>query len=141
MRDVESPAHSSGFRRWRRARPHFSYRELAAKLEQMEKRYFGRGFALPAGTAMDQGAVSAASGLRSRMQALDLLANNLANANTAGFKLDREFYSLFTGDAELSAMGDTPVAQLPQVKSHWTDFAQGTLTPTGNPLDVALDGP
>ena len=45
---------------------------------------------------MDQVSVTAASGLQSRMEALDIVANNLANTTTGGFKLDREFYSLFT---------------------------------------------
>jgi flagellar basal-body rod protein FlgF len=37
----------------------------------------------------------AASGMRSRMESLDLLANNIANASTGGYKADREFYSLY----------------------------------------------
>ena len=45
--------------------------------------------------AMDPLTISAASGLRARMETLDLLANNLANAGTTGFKSDREFYSLY----------------------------------------------
>jgi len=36
-----------------------------------------------------------ASGLRSRMESLDLVANNVANASTGGYKADREFYSLY----------------------------------------------
>lgn len=86
---------------------------------------------------MDQSAVAAASGLHSRVEALDMLANNLANASTAGFKLDREFYSLFTSE---SGLDGEPPSELPFVKSQWTDFTQGTLTPTGNPLDLALTG-
>lgn len=87
---------------------------------------------------MDSIAISAAAGLRSRMNALDMLSNNLANASTSGFKADREFYSLFKGeDATLSEDGMEP-ATLPQVKSQWTDFSQGMLQATGNPLDVAL---
>jgi flagellar basal-body rod protein FlgF len=88
---------------------------------------------------MDQAAVTAASGLRARMQALDLLSNNLANSATSGYKLDREFYSLFSGDAS-AADGQSESTQMPFVKSQWTDFSQGTLTPTGNPLDMALNG-
>jgi flagellar basal-body rod protein FlgF len=87
---------------------------------------------------MDQSAVAAASGLHSRIEALDMLANNLANSSTTGFKLDREFYSLFTSEDDTSSEGPS---QLPFVKSQWTDFTQGTLTPTGNPLDLALTGP
>ncbi|HUA85591.1 MAG TPA: flagellar basal-body rod protein FlgF [Bryobacteraceae bacterium] len=86
---------------------------------------------------MDQASVIAASGLRSRMQALDLLSNNLANSSTSGYKLDREFYSLFSAAGESVETDET---QLPYVKSQWTDFSQGTLTPTGNPMDLALDG-
>lgn len=72
------------------------------------------------------------------MDALDMLSNNLANASTAGFKADREFYSLFKGeDEEISGEGMEP-ATLPHVKSQWTDFSQGLLQTTGNPLDVAL---
>lgn len=89
---------------------------------------------------MDQTSVTAASGLRARMQALDLLSNNLANQNTSGYKLDREFYSLFSGDQATGVSGGAPT-QLPNVKSQWTDFSQGTLTPTKNPLDMALTGP
>jgi flagellar basal body rod protein FlgG len=74
------------------------------------------------------------------MDALDLLSNNLANSSTSGYKADREFYSLFQGeDASLSLNGLEP-ATLPHVKSQWTDFSQGELLPTGNPLDVALTG-
>src|SRR5271156_1406174 len=88
---------------------------------------------------MDPVAVSAASGLRSRMEALDMLANNLANASTGGFKLDREFYSLFTV-ADDSMEGEATPTKLPVVQKQWTDFSQGALQPTGNPLDLALSG-
>jgi len=88
---------------------------------------------------MDPLTIAAASGLRSRIQALDLLANNLANSGTNGYKGDQEFYSLFTS-AEANG-GDTgPAATLPVVERQWTDFSQGTLQVTGNPLDVALSG-
>lgn len=81
---------------------------------------------------MDPLLISAASGLRSRMEALELVANNLANAGTAGFKSDREFYGLYSApESEGSAV-------LPVIERRWTDFGQGTLTPTGNPTDLAL---
>ena len=88
---------------------------------------------------MDPLTTAAASGLRSRMESLDLLANNLANSGTAGFKSDREFYGLFTGESE-DAAGDGSSSSLPSVERQWTDFSQGTIQPTGNPLDVALSG-
>jgi flagellar basal-body rod protein FlgF len=72
------------------------------------------------------------------MESLDLLANNIANASTAGFKADREFYNLYVAPEAMD--GDGSPVTLPVVERHWTDFSQGTMTPTGNPLDVALAG-
>ena len=92
---------------------------------------------------MDPMTISAASGLRARMETLDMLANNLANAATGGFKSDREFYSLYvSGEAQASAdamPGEVPTT-VPVIEKHWTDFSQGLLVPTGNSLDLALTG-
>jgi flagellar basal-body rod protein FlgF len=90
-------------------------------------------------TIMDQIAATAASGLRARMEALDILSNNLANSNTGGFKLDREFYSLYQGERALPANGQQATT-LPVIQKGWTDFQQGLVTPTDNPLDLALSG-
>jgi flagellar basal-body rod protein FlgF len=83
---------------------------------------------------MDPLSVAAAAGMRARMESLDLLANNLANASTNGYKTDSEFYTLFSSD---NASGDT---NLPLIKNQWTDFSQGLLQPTNEPLDFALSG-
>ena len=61
------------------------------------------------------------------MDSLDMLANNMANSGTAGFKTDREFYNLYE-------------QSLPTVERQYTDFSQGQLLPTGNPLNAALNG-
>jgi flagellar basal-body rod protein FlgF len=84
---------------------------------------------------MDALTIAAASGLRSRMQSLDLLANNLANTATNGYKRDQEFYGLYT-----SADANGSAVTLPVIQRQWTDFSQGTLTPTGNPMDAAING-
>jgi flagellar basal-body rod protein FlgF len=76
---------------------------------------------------MDPLLISAASGMNARMESLDMLANNLANKSTVSFKSDRELNNLFQ-------------SQYPLVQSQWTDFSQGTLTPSGNPLDASLAG-
>lgn len=76
---------------------------------------------------MDPILISAASGMKARMESLDMLANNIANSGTSGFKADREFYSLYQ-------------QELPMVETRWTDFSQGAVVPTGNPLDLALSG-
>jgi flagellar basal body rod protein FlgG len=89
---------------------------------------------------MDNISITAASGMTSRMQSLEMLANNLANVETGGYKADREFYSLYigaeaTGDAQT---GDATT--LPVIENHWTDLTQGNLRDTANPLDFAIDG-
>jgi flagellar basal-body rod protein FlgF len=86
---------------------------------------------------MDPMTAMAASGLRSRMESLDLLANNMANASTGGYKADREFYSLYTApEAQDSGSSST----MPVVQQPWIDLSQGPITNTGNSLDVALSG-
>lgn len=70
------------------------------------------------------------------MESLDLLANNVANASTGGYKADREFYSLYVSpDAQADESSTMPVIERP-----WTDLSQGALQPTGNQLDLALTG-
>ena len=66
-----------------------------------------------------------------------MLANNIANAGTGGYKSDREFYSLY---AAPEAADPLSLATMPLIDRPWTDFSQGTLRPTGNSLDVALAG-
>lgn len=89
---------------------------------------------------MDPITAAAASGIQSRMDAIDMLANNLANSSTTGFKADREFYSTYLS-AEIGGAVDPAVGPAPVVQKQWTDFAQGTLTETGNATDLALSGP
>jgi flagellar basal body rod protein FlgG len=83
---------------------------------------------------MDPISTAAASGMRARLESLDMLANNIANSATAGYKVDREFYSIYQ-DEEAAGGPLSPVIDKP-----WTDFSQGNIQPTGRPLDVALDG-
>src|SRR5260370_18707492 len=87
---------------------------------------------------MDGLTAAAASGMRARMESLDMLANNLANVSAPGFKADREFYNTYVA----AEAADSPAggSVMPVIERQWTDFSQGTLTPTGNPLDVALRG-
>jgi flagellar basal-body rod protein FlgF len=82
--------------------------------------------------------IAAASGLRSRMVSLDLLANNLANAATGGYKNDREYYGLYASDDSENAIDGGTGTTLPVVEKQWTDFSPGVMQITGNPLDVAL---
>jgi flagellar basal-body rod protein FlgF len=78
---------------------------------------------------MDTLSALASSGMRARMQELDILANNLANTSSRGYKADGELYSLYSsGDA---AGSENAAAQTqPWIKSTWVDFTQGTVAPT-----------
>jgi flagellar basal-body rod protein FlgF len=88
---------------------------------------------------MDSLGISAASGMRACMESLDMLANNIANTATAGYKSDRELYSLYAAP-EAGTLADPNVAAAPVIEKNWTDFSSGALIPTGNPLDIALSG-
>jgi len=87
---------------------------------------------------MDNLSIAAVSGLRSRMVSLDLLANNLANSATGGYKNDREYYGLYASDDSENAVDGGTGTTLPVVEKQWTDFSPGVMQTTGNPLDVAL---
>jgi flagellar basal-body rod protein FlgF len=87
---------------------------------------------------MDQISVLAAAGMQSRMQSLDLVANNLANSSTSGYKTDGEFYTLFASEA--GGEDEPGSSAVPMIQRQWTDFTQGLLEPTNNPLDFGLSG-
>ena len=61
------------------------------------------------------------------MEELDILANNLANTSSQGYKSDREMYGLYaSGDASGSDEGAAETQ--PWIKSTWMDFSQGTTS-------------
>lgn len=81
-----------------------------------------------------------AAGAIARQYQLDIISNNLANANTVGFKKDRAVFRIDEADFESPEAAEralTP-AMLP-FNSH-TDYAQGPFQITEAPLDVGLDG-
>jgi flagellar basal-body rod protein FlgF len=63
----------------------------------------------------------------------EILANNLANASTPGFKRDDIAAGPATPPIDLTAAGTRAMMQ-------WTDFGQGPVHSTGRTLDVALNG-
>ena len=88
---------------------------------------------------MDPLTAAAASGLQARMDSFDMLANNLANSSTSGFKADREFYSTYLSQDAVDQINPS-VGASPVVQRQWTDFGQGTLVNTSNTSDFALSG-
>ncbi|MNJ92749.1 Flagellar basal-body rod protein FlgG [compost metagenome] len=103
-----------------------------------------------------KGVYTALSGAMAQSTKLDTIANNLANVNTPAFKRDQQIFQEY-----LTANEKPPeVIQVPRdvasiesfynmqggdksfvdTKGTFTDFSQGGLKPTGNTLDVAIDG-
>jgi flagellar basal-body rod protein FlgF len=67
---------------------------------------------------------------------MDLIANNIANATASAFKAEALIYEPVVSDAgagqRLAFVQDVGVAR---------DLSAGPMTPTGNPLDLAIQGP
>jgi flagellar basal-body rod protein FlgF/flagellar basal-body rod protein FlgG len=90
---------------------------------------------------MDSGYYAALTGLVARTQALDTAASNLANAQTPGYRAEREFFrsALMGPEAADSQLGQT-VNNYGMLGGDRLNMAQGALQQTGNPLDLAIEG-
>jgi len=73
---------------------------------------------------------------------MDVVANNVANVNTNGFKADRSLFEEFlTSRAhEDNFVGRDRRISFVQDRGTFKDFTQGAAEHTKNPLDVAIDG-
>lgn len=73
---------------------------------------------------------------------IDVIANNVANINTTGFKANKSLFEEYLNTdarADNFAAGDRRVSFV-QDRGTYHDFAQGAFEKTTNPLDVAIDG-
>jgi len=105
---------------------------------------------------MSKGLWPALSGSIAQSERLDTVANNLANADTNGFKRDQVAFKAVMASATSAAQKediprraytekdfhklDGAQSAYAVVEGTYTDFAQGRAKLTGNPLDVALEG-
>ena len=95
---------------------------------------------------MNYGLWMSTAGLSTEVHRQDVISNNIANAETTGFKADYAFTrERPIARTELGA--DVPAQELLErlgggvlADRTWTDFAQGDLRSTGAPLDLALEG-
>ncbi len=73
---------------------------------------------------------------------LDVVANNVANVNTAGFKADRSVFQEFLMPTahEDNFVGNDRRLSYVQDRATFHDFSQGASEQTKNPLDIAIDG-
>ncbi|HZZ64562.1 MAG TPA: flagellar hook-basal body complex protein [Candidatus Baltobacteraceae bacterium] len=81
---------------------------------------------------MNRALWAAATGMAAQQQNLDVITQNLANADVAGFK------GAFASFTDIAGPGGTLGTQSAAVR---TFFNQGRLVHSGGPFDVAIDGP
>lgn len=81
---------------------------------------------------MDPASYIAAAGMKANLRSMDVIANNMANADTPGYKADSPFYRELR-----QAHGDLAGSTVAGLR---TDFSTGSLQITENPLDMAING-
>ena len=80
------------------------------------------------------------SGLNSTSKSLDVIGNNIANANTYGSKAARaEFADMYA--ASLGGTGENVIGIGTKLATVSQQFSQGGITTTSNPMDLAINGP
>jgi flagellar basal-body rod protein FlgG len=94
---------------------------------------------------------TAASGMVAQSSKQDVIANNIANAQTTGFKRQRVSAASFAQELERSIVGlkdadrppypDSPVQPVIVAVDEAVDASPGPLRLTGNMLDFAIEGP
>jgi flagellar basal-body rod protein FlgF len=88
---------------------------------------------------MIKGLYRSASAMLPRIKQQEVIANNLSNASAPGFKKDM----VFTRELSRAQSKLTPRKsdwQTPMIDQVYTNFEQGGLDKTDNPLHVALEG-
>ena len=97
---------------------------------------------------MIQGLYSAAAGMYANMDEQDVIANNLANVSTPGYKRQVSTFSTFDAKLQTAAQSidqsSTAVADPPPVTPSIAvsaDNSAGPVQQTNVPTDLALDGP
>ncbi len=79
------------------------------------------------------------SGLNATSKHLEVIGNNVANANTFGAKASRaEFADMYAN--ALNGAGTTPVGIGVQLQAVSQQFTQGNISATNNPMDLAING-
>ena len=83
----------------------------------------------------------AGSRLMAQQTAMDLIANNLANATTIGFKAQRpSFAQHLDAQAGAETISGGRTLAFVATDTPWRETREGALNVTGNPLDLALNG-
>jgi flagellar basal-body rod protein FlgG len=90
---------------------------------------------------MLEGLYSAAAGMSAQQEQLDAISNDLANLSTNGYKAERVAFSdLLYSPVDVAGTVSTDGAGA-SAKVIGRSAAQGAITETGDPLDLAIEGP
>ena len=91
---------------------------------------------------MDQTGYVLLSRMSAMLRATDVLATNMANADTPAFRANRPVFATELKQQRNvhAPVGGQPVAYALD-RATWRDGATGPISTTGNPLDVAINGP
>ncbi len=87
---------------------------------------------------MYKGIYIAASGAVLKQTQLEVITQNMANANTTGYKKDSISFTDYLFQAQAGAAPDGRT--MSDYSALKTDFSNGTMVKTGNSLDIAVDG-
>ncbi len=83
---------------------------------------------------------TAVSGLSTYGNAMGVIGNNIANVGTAGFKSGRATFSDLISSSLAGGAGSDQIGLGVYLNDVQTNFSQGSMTTTGNTLDLAIDG-
>ena len=89
---------------------------------------------------MNKGIFIALSGAILKQKHMDVFAQNIANANTSGYKRERLTFKDYIIPVDNKPAGVEDGRAMADLSQHTIDFSPGTLQRTGNPLDVAISG-
>lgn len=79
------------------------------------------------------------SGLNAASKSLEVIGNNVSNANTVGFKQSQaQFADVFA--SSLTGSGASQIGIGTKVAKVQQQFTQGNVTNSNNPLDIAING-
>lgn len=97
---------------------------------------------------MNQGVYPLAASMINQINRLDQISNNLANANTYGFKQEGTTETTFNyylqramNENQEPTKLNTVTNNIPKIDSKYIDTLMGAIVTTGNPLDFALNEP
>lgn len=92
---------------------------------------------------MLRGIYSSATGMEAHKDMQEMIADNLANANTSGYKSISHSYKSYADNTLTHAISGQPIGDISHGAEPYStnfNFAQGPLRQTGNPLDIAIQG-